>query len=183
MSSIIFVLNQTSERRRNATNDFEIDIKPEIDARSGKKEITVEEVIYPNTISTIHPRNKEEYKFKATMSFGNFIHHNTSGFMNSTLACEHDWVYIPYGHHTLEDLISFINKTLNKFDCGIKIVLLHLPRILVFIRQRHLLLMVIQIINTSRNNPIDRGVKIDIMSNLKSYLEQDRLMSWESQIT
>ena len=47
MSSIIFVSNQTSSKRVNKTNDFEIDITPEIDGRSGKVEMTVEEIIYP----------------------------------------------------------------------------------------------------------------------------------------
>ena len=104
MSSIIFVSNQTSSKRANKTNDFEIDIIPEIDGRLGKVEMTVEEIIYPNTISTIHPRNTESFKFKFKLTFGNFIHHKTSGFMNSTLT---------YGHHSLKDLIVFINKILN----------------------------------------------------------------------
>ena len=122
-SSIIFVSSQISDRRQNAINDFEIDIKPEIDARSGKKEIVVEEVIYPNTISTIHPRNKEHFKFKFGMIFKHFIHHKTAGFKNSVLGVIHDWIYIPYGHHSLRDLIIYINKHLNIAGCEINRVM------------------------------------------------------------
>ena len=64
MSSIIFSSNQISSRRINEINDFEIELSPPIDARSGKNSIIVEEILYPNTISTIHPRNKEEFQMK-----------------------------------------------------------------------------------------------------------------------
>ena len=115
--------NQVSERRNNTTNDFEIDIKPEVDARSGKKEIVVEEIIYPNTISTIHPRNKDQFKFKFKLTIGRFVHHKSTGFMTSTLTSEHDWVYIPYGHHNLKDLLIFINKYLKRGGCEIRRVM------------------------------------------------------------
>ena len=124
-SSIIFVSNQKSERRNNKINDFEIDIKPEIDARSGKKEIIVDEILYPNTISSIHPRNKEEFKFKFKLSVERFFKHKTSGFIysNSKFTSEHDWIYIPYGHHSLKNLLVFINKYLCKVNCGVKKVM------------------------------------------------------------
>ena len=75
-----------------------------------------EEIIYPNTISTIHPRNKEEFKFKYTLSLKRFIHHKTTGFLNASFKSEHDWIYIPYGHH---DLLIYINKYLCKMNCEI----------------------------------------------------------------
>ena len=124
LSSIIFVSNQKSEKRINEINDFEIDIKPEIDARSGKKELVVEEIIYPKTISSIHPRNKEEFKFKMKFHIKRFVYNNsTVSFRNSEFKSEHDWIYIPYGHHNLEDLLIFINKHLVKYNCGIKKVM------------------------------------------------------------
>ena len=117
--------NQKSERRNNKVNDFEIDVKPEIDARSGKKEIVVEEILYPKTISSIHPRNKEEFKFKFKLSLERFFKHKTSGFTfaNTKFTCEHDWIYIPYGHHNLKVLLKFINKYLCKINCSIQLVI------------------------------------------------------------
>ena len=73
MSSIVFVSNQLSSRRNDQTNDFEIDIVAEIDARSGNKQIVVEEILYPNTISTIHPWNKEDFKMKIVFTVEHFI--------------------------------------------------------------------------------------------------------------
>ena len=122
-SSIIFVSNQKSERRNNKINDFEIDVKPEIDARSGKKEMIVEEILYPKTISSIHPRNKEEFKFKFEFNLERFVKHSVTGFKTAKFASQHDWVYIPYGHHELKKLVGFIDKYLNKINCGIKMVM------------------------------------------------------------
>ena len=82
--------NQKSERRVNKVNDFEIDMKPKIGARSGKKEIVVEEIICPNTISTIHPRNKEEFKFKFKFSLKRFVKHKTTGFLDLSFTSEHE---------------------------------------------------------------------------------------------
>ena len=93
--------NQKSEKRINEINDFEIDIKPEIDARSGKKELIVEEIIYPKTISSIHPRNKEEFKFRVKFRVKRFVKHKISGFKTAEFKSEHDWIYTPYGHHNL----------------------------------------------------------------------------------
>ena len=127
-SSIIFVSNQKSEKRINEINDFEIDIRPEIDAISGKKELIVEEIIYPKTISSIHPRNKEEFKFRMKFQVKRFVKHKTSGFKTSgfktsEFKSEHDWIYIPYGHHKLEELLIFINKHFGKYNCAIKRVM------------------------------------------------------------
>ena len=124
MSSIIFVSNQVSERRQNQTNDFEIDVNPPIDARSGDKKIVLEEIIYPNTLSSIHPRNKELFKFKFVITFGNFVYDDSSDvFKNATLKFYHDWIHIPYGHHSLDDLIMFINKTMDLIGCKIERVM------------------------------------------------------------
>ena len=120
MSSIIFVSNQISERRKNQINDFEIDINPPIDARSGDKKIVLEEIIYPNTLSSIHPRNTELFKFKFKAKFGNFIYNKTSRtFIDSSIEINHNWIYIPYGHHTLDDLIMFLNKYFDLIGCKV----------------------------------------------------------------
>ena len=120
MSSIIFVSNQISERRKNQINDFEIDINPPIDARSGDKKIILEEIIYPNSLSSIHPRNTELFKFKFIAKFANFIYHKTNRkFIDSSVEINHDWIYIPYGHHTLDDLIMFLNKYFDLIGCKV----------------------------------------------------------------
>ena len=111
-------------RRENKTNDFEIDVNPPIDARSGEKSIVLEEIIYPNTLSSVHPRNKEIFKFKFVATFGNFVHHNSlNAFKDATLKFDHDWIYIPYGHHSLDDLIMFMNKTMDLIGCKIERVM------------------------------------------------------------
>ena len=122
-STIIFVSSQKSERRNNQINDFEIDVKPEIDARSGRKQLIVEEILYPKTISSIHPRNKEQFKFKFKLNLERFVRHKTAGFKTSKFESQHDWVYIPYGHHGLKKLVRFIDKVLNKINCGVRIVM------------------------------------------------------------
>ena len=73
MSTIVFASNQKSSRRVNQINEFEIELIPPIDARSGRKEIVVEEILYPNTLSTIHPRNKEEFQMKIEMIVTTFM--------------------------------------------------------------------------------------------------------------
>ena len=124
MSSIIFASNQISKRRINQINDFEIEINPPIDARAGDKKIIVEEIIYPSTLSSVHPRNRELFKFKFSMTFGNFVYNKTSRlFVDSSLNMNHDWVYIPYGHHKLSDLIMFMNKHLDLIGCEINRVI------------------------------------------------------------
>ena len=121
---MIFVSSQISQRRNNKINDFEIDISPEIDARSGRKRIILEEIIYPKTLSTIHPRNEELFKFKYSISFGHFLHHKTNGFMNKTMNFDKtNWIKIPHGHHSLKDLIKFMNKKLSVLGCEIALVM------------------------------------------------------------
>ena len=124
MSSIIFASNQISQRRKNQINDFEIEINPPIDARAGDKKIIVQEIIYPNTLSSIHPRNTNLFKFKFSMTFGNFVYNKTSRlFVDSSINMHHDWIHIPYGHHELDDLILFINKYLDLIGCEINRVM------------------------------------------------------------
>ena len=124
MSSIIFASNQISERRKNEINDFEIEINPPIDARLGNKKIIVEEIIYPSTLSSIHPRNRELFKFKFSMIFGNFVYNKRSRlFVDSSLNMHHDWIYIPYGHHSLDDLFTFMNKYFDLIGCEINRVM------------------------------------------------------------
>ena len=123
-SPIIFASNQITERRINQVNDFEIEINPPIDARSGRKSISVDEIIYPCTLSSIHPRNRELFKFKFSMTLGNFVYNKASKlFVNSSLNMHHDWVYIPYGHHQLNDLLIFMNKYLDLIGCEINRVM------------------------------------------------------------
>ena len=73
MSTIIFARNQKSSRRVNQINNFEIELIPPIDARSGNRSIIVEEILYPNTISTVHPRNKEEFQMKVDIKIDKFM--------------------------------------------------------------------------------------------------------------
>ena len=120
MSSIIFVSNQISERRNNQVNDFEIDINPPIDARARDKKIILEEIIYPNTLSSIHPRNTDLFKFKYKAKFGNFIYNKTTRtFLDGSVELNRDWIHIPYGHHKLDDLIMFLNKHFDLIGCKI----------------------------------------------------------------
>ena len=67
--------NQISDRRGNRTNDFEIDIHPPLDTRYGNYYITVNEFIYPQTISTIHARNRDDFSCLVILKFSNYMLH------------------------------------------------------------------------------------------------------------
>ena len=59
------------------------------------------------------------------MSLERFFKHKTSDFVfgKSKFTSEHDWIYIPYGHHELKNLLKFINKYLCKVNCGVERVM------------------------------------------------------------
>ena len=85
---------------------------PPIDAHSGRKEI-----LYPNTLSTIHPRNNEEFQMKIEMIATTFMKKKNNNIIDSVVKFELNEVQVPYGHHSLDDLITFLNKTLCLLIC------------------------------------------------------------------
>ena len=124
MSTIIFASNQKSSRTVNQINEFEIELIPPIDARSEHKEIIVEEILYPNTLSTVHPRNKEEFQMKIEMKVATFMKKKNNNIIDtSTIYFKLNEVQVPYGHHSLKDLIIFLNKTLNLFNMSLSCVI------------------------------------------------------------
>ena len=123
MSTVIFASNQIISRRTNQINNFKIKLSPPIDARSGKNSIIVEEILHPNTISTIHPRNKEEFQMNIQMKIAKFMLKKDKTLVDSEVIFVHEVVQVPYGHHTLSDLIIFFNKTLHLFNMSLACVM------------------------------------------------------------
>ena len=119
MSTFIFGSNQISLRRKNATNNFDIDLSPPIDARNINKYIKVDEIIYPDSLSTIHPRNREKFQMKIEMEIYDYLQQTDRTNLKGSVKFTHETTYLPDGHHSINELICILNKTLNKFNVNI----------------------------------------------------------------
>ena len=119
MSTFIFGSNQISLRRTNATNNFDIELSPPIDARNVNKHITVDKIIYPDSLSTVHPRNREKFYMKIEMEVYDYLQQSDGTDLKGSVKFTHDVVYLPDGHHSIDELMFILNKTLNKFNVNI----------------------------------------------------------------
>ena len=106
MSKYIFGSNQISKRRINKMNNFEIELSPVIDARNAGKEIIVDEIIYLNSISSIHMRNLT----KIEISIEDFLRKANGTKLKRSMKFSHEATY---------DLMNNLNKTLNKFNVNV----------------------------------------------------------------
>ena len=97
--NLLLSSNQISERRDNQTNDFEIDIQPPLDTCYGNYFIRVNEFMYPQTISTIHIRNRKDFSSLLSLKFSNYMLHTNGNYLDGEVEFQMDEFLIPDGNY------------------------------------------------------------------------------------
>ena len=114
--NLLLASNQISERTDNRTNDFEIDIQPPTDARYGNFFIRVNELMYPQTISTIYMRNREDFTCLFSLKISNFmLKADGSTYVDGVVGFMHEKVTFPDGNYTVDNLLGPLNRKFNFF--------------------------------------------------------------------
>ena len=106
-----FLLTSNTENKvggTNFNNDFVVSFPEIIDAENSKKSIRVLNVAYPKTIDNV---KKEKCGIKLNFTFN--VQYLQDG---AEAKFTTDWMFLPSGQYSLQDIIDSLNRLTNEFD-------------------------------------------------------------------
>ena len=71
--------------------------------------------MYPQTISTINARNRNDFSCLVTLKFSNYMLHNDGNYLDGKVELQMDSFLVPDGNYSKSELLSYLNRKLYYF--------------------------------------------------------------------